>query len=70
MSDMRKVCLNAEITSACGKLLVAALASRCVTWTRVPLRPILQLPHDMRLAHGMGAWDALGRPCDTAFLPC
>ena len=70
MGDMRQVCLNAEITSACGKLLVAALASTCATRTRIPLRPIPQLPHGTRLSHSMGAWDALGRPCDTAFLPC
>ena len=34
MGDMRKVCLDAKITSACGKLLVAALASRCAALTR------------------------------------
>ena len=70
MGDMRKVCLNTEITSACGKLLVAALASRCATLTRIPLRLIPQLPQGTRLAHGMGAWHAAGDPCDTAFLSC
>ena len=69
-SDKRKVCLKAEITSACGKLLVAALASRCATLTRIPLRVIPQLPQGTRLAYGMGAWHAAGDPCDTACLPC
>ena len=70
MSDKRKVCQKAEITSVHGKLLVAALATRCATRTRIPLRPIPQLPHGTRLAHGMGAWQAAGDPCDTAFLSC
>jgi len=70
MGDMRVVCLKAEITSACGKLLVAALASRCATLTRIPLRVIPQLPQGTRLAYGMGAWHAAGDPCDTACLPC
>ena len=55
MGDMRNVCLDAEITSACVKLLVAALARRCATWTRIPLRLIPQLPHGTRLADSMGA---------------
>ena len=68
-SDKRKVCLKAEITSACGKLLVAALASRCATRTRIPFRPIPQLTQDTHLWHAQGAQHAPGSPCGTSLLP-